>query len=75
MPIFEYTCQQCHSDFEALVRSSTVPSCPVCRSTDLEKKLSVFATAGAGADSAAMAVPGPCASCGHPDGPGSCALH
>lgn len=75
MPIYEYTCQQCHNEFEALVRSSTVPQCPACQSTALERKLSVFATAGGGAESEAMAAMGPCGSCGHPDGPGACALH
>jgi putative FmdB family regulatory protein len=75
MPIYEYTCAQCHSDFELLVRASTVPECPHCHSTALDKKLSVFATAGSGAQAEAMAAAGPCGTCGHPDGPGSCALH
>lgn len=74
MPIYEYACQQCGREFEALVRSTTVPQCPACQSTELAKRLSVFATAGAGASEAAMAA-GPCGSCGHPDGPGSCAFH
>jgi putative FmdB family regulatory protein len=46
MPIYEYACNKCGQEFETLVRSGTVPGCPGCRSTDLEKKLSVFATAG-----------------------------
>jgi len=73
MPIYEYACQQCGREFEALVRSDTVPACPQCQSTQLEKKLSVFATA-AVADTVAQAAPNPCASCGHPGGPGSCAF-
>jgi putative FmdB family regulatory protein len=72
MPIYEYACQGCGREFEALVRSGTVPECPQCRSSQLTKRLSVFATAAAGADAAAAARP--CATCGHPDGPGSCAL-
>jgi putative FmdB family regulatory protein len=77
MPIYEYGCQDCGHQFEALVRSDTVPACPQCHSTQLAKKLSVFATAAAGPEAVpAMAGPmGPCGSCGHPDGPGSCALH
>lgn len=71
MPIYEYTCQQCRNEFEALVRPSTVPQCPACRSTTLEKKLSVFATASAEPE----AMIGPCGSCGHPDGPGACTMH
>ena len=76
MPIYEYACQDCAREFETLVRSDTVPECPQCHSTHLEKRLSVFATATVAAAPASMqAMPGPCGSCGHPDGPGSCALH
>lgn len=73
MPIYEYACRECGSEFEALVRASTVPACPQCRSTELDKKLSVFATA---ASSAPAPLPpmGACGACGNPDGPGSCAF-
>ena len=74
MPIYEYACQDCDREFETLVRSDTVPACPKCHSTQLDKRLSVFATATSAAD-AVPAMSGPCGSCGHPDGPGSCALH
>lgn len=74
MPIYEYACQQCGHEFEALVRSSTVPECPDCHSTALEKKLSVFATAASNADAAPVAA-GSCGSCGHPGGPGACAFN
>ena len=74
MPIYEYSCHDCGRDFETLVRSDTVPACPQCHSTQLAKRLSVFATAASVPD-AALPMPGPCGSCGHPDGPGSCALH
>lgn len=70
MPIFEYRCQDCGQDFEALVRSNTTPECPTCQSVSLERQLSVFATASTAAPVAAMA--GPCGSCGNPDGPGAC---
>jgi putative FmdB family regulatory protein len=71
MPIYEYACTTCHHQFETLVRSDTRPECPQCHSTQLEKKLSVFAT------SSAEAGPQPamseaCGSCGHPGGPGAC---
>jgi len=77
MPIYEYACQDCGREFETLVRTDTVPACPRCHSTQLAKRLSVFATAAATASQALpMPMPaGPCGSCGHPDGPGSCALH
>jgi putative FmdB family regulatory protein len=74
MPIYEYACQGCGKEFEALVRSNARPECPHCHSTELEKMLSVFATTG----SSAQTVPsfqGPCGSCGHPDGPGSCGFN
>lgn len=74
MPIYEYGCQACGREFEALVRSDTVPECPACHSTALEKKLSVFATAAPGVD-AQPALAGPCGTCGHPDGPDACAMH
>ncbi len=74
MPIFEYACQDCRHQFETLVRSGATPTCPKCHSTQLDKQLSVFATASATAG-AAQAQPGPCGTCGHPDGPGSCGLN
>ncbi len=74
MPIYEYACHDCGRDFEALVRTGSTPACPQCQSTQLDKRLSVFAT-GAAAPDQAPAMAGPCGSCGHPDGPGSCALH
>ncbi len=70
MPIYEYACQDCGREFEALVRAGTVPACPQCQSQHLDKRLSVFATASAGGE-AAPAV-GPCGTCGNPAGPGSC---
>jgi len=74
MPIYEYACQDCGREFEALVRSSTVPECPQCHSVALAKKLSVFATAGAATETV-PAAPGPCGSCGHPGGPGACGFN
>jgi putative FmdB family regulatory protein len=73
MPIYEYACGQCGNEFEALVRSDTTPECPGCHSTELRKKLSVFATAGSDTPQA-RAMPEGCASCGHPGGPGACAF-
>jgi putative FmdB family regulatory protein len=73
MPIYEYACTKCSHEFEALVRSDTTPECPSCHSTQLEKKLSVFATASSDVASQ-PAMPQACASCGHPGGPGACAF-
>jgi len=74
MPIYEYACHDCGNAFELLVRSSTVLECPQCHSHQLDKQLSVFATSSTAQTPQALAA-GPCGSCGHPDGPGACALH
>ena len=77
MPIYEYACQGCGREFEALVRSDTVPECPKCHSKALDKRLSVFATAASGPQPAPAAHGpiSPCGSCGHPGGPGACAFN
>ncbi|MFZ2124357.1 MAG: zinc ribbon domain-containing protein [Rhodoferax sp.] len=46
MPIYDYHCQTCGHPFEALVRSSTIPACPKCGSTTLDKRVSSIAPAG-----------------------------
>lgn len=50
--------------------ATETPACERCASPVLEKKLSVFA-----AQTGAEAAPAPCGTCGHPGGPGSCALN
>jgi putative FmdB family regulatory protein len=49
MPLYEYHCQKCGKRFEMLRRmqdSDRDLECPECRSEDLERLLSAFATAG-----------------------------
>lgn len=46
MPIYEYHCAGCGKNFELLVRSDTVPSCPACSSTVLERLISMPAAPG-----------------------------
>ena len=70
MPIYEYACTDCGHHFEALVRSDTVPECPQCHSTALDKQLSVFATS----SSDTAPPPSPCAGCPNAAGPGACGL-
>lgn len=41
MPIFEYSCDACHHEFETLVRAGDVPSCPKCAGQALTKQLSL----------------------------------
>ena len=43
MPLFEYACKECDKEFELLVRGSETPECPSCHSTELQRRLSVFA--------------------------------
>ncbi len=44
MPIFEYRCSRCASNFEKIVYGKeSVPACPNCGETDVEKLLSSFA--------------------------------
>jgi putative FmdB family regulatory protein len=49
MPIYEYTCQDCHARFEKFVRSmsaSVEVKCPQCGGTQVRKGWSVFGTSG-----------------------------
>jgi putative FmdB family regulatory protein len=48
MPLYEYRCTSCNTEYEELVSSSdtTTPPCPNCNSTETEKKFSVFGSAG-----------------------------
>jgi len=75
MPLYEYECRSCHHHFELLVRESTELQCPACHGQELEKQLSVFAVSAPAGDRGAMPAMGPCGSCGHPDGPGSCSMN
>jgi putative FmdB family regulatory protein len=42
MPIFEYRCERCRHEFEALVRGDNTPRCPSCQSAALERRISTF---------------------------------
>ena len=42
MPIYEYRCQACNSEFEALVLGSEKPCCPDCSSDKVDRKMSTF---------------------------------
>lgn len=70
MPIYEYRCDGCGSQFEKLVRaSSPAVACPGCGGAKLERQYSTFAAQmAAGAKSAAPMPSGGCGSgmCGMP---------
>ena len=46
MPLYDYRCTACGQQFELLVRSSTVPACPHCAATALERLVSLTAPHG-----------------------------
>ncbi len=75
MPLFEYECQSCRHQFELLVRESTTLECPACQGRELTRQLSVFAVSAGSRFTPAPRAMGPCGSCGHPDGPGSCSVN
>lgn len=54
MPIFDFVCTSCQHSFETLVRGSTVPSCPACNSTTLEKQLTLPAIKTSGTQAKAL---------------------
>jgi putative FmdB family regulatory protein len=74
MPIFEYICQKCHHQFEALLYGKEKAECPKCHATKLDPQLSVFAVSAKGSAPSASPVRGGCGSCGDPRGPGACSM-
>jgi putative FmdB family regulatory protein len=76
MPIFEYVCQKCNHQFEALIYGDQKAECPKCHTTRLAPQLSVFAVSTKSSSSSVGAQPsgGGCGTCGDPRGPGSCSM-
>ena len=76
MPLYEYTCRKCNSDFELLIRGDEAPECPGCGSRKLEKHLSLAAAHTASASSPLPICGAPSMSaCGRPEcGMGRCAF-
>ena len=75
MPLYEYACQECEREFEALVRTGEIPECPSCHGSNLQRRLSVFAAHTSGAASTALPTAGACGTCGDPRGPGACSIN
>ncbi|PXW23995.1 FmdB family zinc ribbon protein [Paraburkholderia caballeronis] len=40
MPLYDYRCRDCHTQFETLVRAGATPVCPRCGSAALDKLVS-----------------------------------
>jgi putative FmdB family regulatory protein len=61
MPIYEFKCLECSTEFEVIVLKAEESSdlkCPACKSRELEEKLSVFASGSTdGSSSAADCAP------------------
>jgi len=49
MPLYEYVCRSCGTQFEKLVPVGRAVSCPACDGARVEKKPSVFAVSKSGA--------------------------
>ncbi len=54
MPIYEYSCNACKHQFEALVRKDDTPTCAKCGSADLERLLSLPAVNSEGSRARAL---------------------
>ncbi len=72
MPLRDDTCRSCQKSFEALVKTGEDAPCPACASTDVERKLALFARPRGDADPAPSL--GGCGACGDPRSPGACQL-
>lgn len=74
MPLYEYTCRDCRTDHELLIRGGEQPACPACGGKHLEKQLSVPAAhVQNGAGDLPMCRPMPSGGCGLPQcGGGGC---
>ena len=64
MPIYEYECKQCSSQFELLIRGEEVPECPGCGSRKLDKLLSAAVAHTAGVTQLPVCQPGSHGCCG-----------
>jgi len=75
MPIFEYKCDDCGSQFEKLMRRAgeTPPPCPSCEGEQVSQQLSTFAAHASGF-SAKPDVP-MCPSGGVCPTPGACGMN
>ena len=72
MPIYEYTCRDCSSKFDKLVRRMSddeKPACPQCGSRKTDRALSVVSVGSESPRASSAPAPGMCGRCG---GPGPC---
>lgn len=75
MPLYEYTCGGCGTEFEVLVRGQERPTCPNCGGARLEKQFSVPAAHVASGSSLPVCDVPRGGGCGAPGcGPGGCGM-
>jgi putative FmdB family regulatory protein len=74
MPIYEYACDACGTEFEYLVRNGEAAVCPECqKSTPLTKRFSVPAAHTSGSKGLPVCDAPPPSMCGRPQcGMGGC---
>lgn len=72
MPIYEFVCRKCKTDFEELVLSSSEKiACPKCGSKRVDRAMSTFSYSSGGSyrhasgDSCGGCSKGSCSGCGH----------
>lgn len=66
MPIFEYKCLKCQSEFEKLVLGSLSENgiqCPDCKSEDVERLFSAFNGVSRSSDGTTHSMSSGCSSC------------
>ncbi|HKJ90307.1 MAG TPA: zinc ribbon domain-containing protein [Oceanipulchritudo sp.] len=76
MPLYEYTCEDCHERSELLINGAAEPECPKCGSDQLQKEFSTFSTSGETGAERAPAAAAHAPGCGCCMGPqGACGLN
>lgn len=64
MPIYEYRCSSCGTEFEELIkRGAESVRCPRCSSAEVERKLSLFGLKASGSSSCPTCSGGRCSTC------------
>ena len=73
MPLYEYACHDCRSEFELLIRGGERPVCPKCGGEHLQKQLSVPAAHSGRSNELPVCNAPPQGTCGLPQcGMGGC---
>jgi putative FmdB family regulatory protein len=63
MPIYEFICDECGSEFEELMRNGDKPCCERCESSEVRRIFSKFAVHSSSADLGGKGATKSCSSC------------